>query len=103
MYDWLAESGSASGANSFPSLREVSRGARIDKEDTVVFHRPPMDIKGVTRVLVVLLASVAAAVAGTEPRRSGIMSTDAAFEKGAHEFQNVTGVFFFFDTTKNNR
>ena len=38
-----------------------------------------------------------------EPMRSGLVSSDAAFEGGAHEFQNLAGAFFFFDTTKNTR
>jgi len=48
-----------------------------------------VNIKGFSGVLVALLASLAAAVAGSEPMPSGIMSTDAAFEKGAHEFQDA--------------
>lgn len=35
--------------------------------------------------------------------RSQIMSSDQAFEKGAHEFQDLAGAFFFFDTTTNTR
>jgi hypothetical protein len=62
-----------------------------------------MDIKGIAGVSMALFLSAAGLMAGSEPMQSQIMSTDAAFEKGAHEFQNVTGVFFYFDTTRNNR
>ena len=50
----------------------------------------------------VVLVGSASLRAGEGPLRRQ-MESDAAFEKGAHEFQELAGVFFFFDTTRNNR
>lgn len=61
-----------------------------------------MQIKGLSIFAAILLLGVIGAQAGGE-MRSQLMSSDQAFEKGAHEFQDLTGAFFFFDTTQNDR
>ena len=50
-----------------------------------------------------MLLGAASLQAGDDRLQTRFVSTDAAFEKGAHEFQDLVGAFFFFDTTKNNR
>ena len=49
--------------------------------------------------------AIAAAQAGTEQPAPSIPAWEPndAFARGAKEFQNVTGPFFFFDTTQNER
>ena len=66
------------------------------------FHRAELKTCFLSCVLV-LLASVAAR-AGTESTQPiESRQADDNFAFGAKEFQNVTGAFFFFDTTKNQR
>lgn len=69
----------------------------------LAFHRAELKTRFFSCVLA-LLASVAAR-AGTEPSTQPIESRQPEnnFAFGAKEFQNVTGAFFFFDTTKNQR
>jgi outer membrane protein W len=46
----------------------------------------------------------ASARGGTEPPAPVVrQAADDVFAKGSREFQNVTGAFFFFDTTQNRR
>jgi hypothetical protein len=50
------------------------------------------------------LLLVASARGGIEPPAPvGRQAADDVFAKGSREFQNVTGAFFFFDTTQNRR
>ncbi len=69
----------------------------------VAFHRAELKPRFLWCILA-LLASVAAR-AGTEPSIQPIEArrADDNFASGAKEFQNLTGAFFFFDTTRNNR
>ncbi len=63
-----------------------------------------MRTKSIALSLAAALLTLALARAGEEDTmRLRQVSTDAAFEKGAHEFQDLAGAFFFFDTTRNNR
>jgi Lipid A 3-O-deacylase (PagL) len=55
--------------------------------------------------LLAFLASMSAGFAGVEEPVAPTLSrqTETNFSRGAKEFQNVSGAFFFFDTTQNNR
>lgn len=55
--------------------------------------------------VLVFLSSLPGAYAAAEQPvpTSMTQETESNFSRGAKEFQNVTGAFFFFDTTQNNR
>src|SRR5437762_12278991 len=69
----------------------------------LAFHRAKVKMRFLSCILALLVA--AAARAGTEPaiQPGESRPADDHFAFGAKEFQNVTGAFFFFDTTKNQR
>jgi opacity protein-like surface antigen len=54
---------------------------------------------------VALLISTTAGFGGVEEPVASTLAreTESNFSRGAKEFQNVSGAFFFFDTTQNNR
>ena len=54
---------------------------------------------------VALLISTTAGFGGVEEPVATTLApeTESNFSRGAKEFQNVSGAFFFFDTTQNNR
>ncbi|MGI9088296.1 MAG: acyloxyacyl hydrolase [Chthoniobacterales bacterium] len=80
---------------------ELAVRLRIDKAPTVASHRRGVKIKAIAGCLAATLTTCAGLQAGEGPYRRQ-MDTDP-FAKGAHEFQDVAGAFFFFDTTQNNR
>ncbi|MDQ2659694.1 MAG: acyloxyacyl hydrolase [Verrucomicrobiota bacterium] len=61
-----------------------------------------MRLKSLIVLAVTTLLGCAGLRAGEGPLRRQ-MENGGPFDKGAHEFQNVAGAFFFFDTTQNNR
>ncbi len=76
----------------------------IDKGPWLEFSRAPM--KWFSALCAILLASTIAVEAGTgtpPPVETAPPRPEDNFAAGAKEFQNVTGAFFFFDTTQNNR
>jgi Lipid A 3-O-deacylase (PagL) len=75
---------------------------RIDKPMPLVFHRPSMRTLTLFVLALSPLLGCAELRAGEGPLRRQMEAT-GPFDKGAHEFQNVAGAFFFFDTTQNNR
>ena len=79
------------------------RTRAVDRTPRIAFPRAEVKPRFLWCVLT-LLASVAAR-AGTEPTMQSIGSSppETPFAFGAKEFQNVTGAFFFFDTTRNQR
>jgi Lipid A 3-O-deacylase (PagL) len=77
--------------------------APVDNPSGLAFYRAQMN-KIVVSCAVAFLTSVTAR-AGMERPVQTVTTQDAEgnFARGSKEFQNVTGAFFFFDTTQNNR
>ncbi|MEO8045507.1 MAG: acyloxyacyl hydrolase [Spartobacteria bacterium] len=76
----------------------------IDNLPRLAFDRAEMKTLLATSVLALLSLLPAVCSAGEEP--SPLLTTREAesnFSRGAKEFQNVTGAYFFFTTTENNR
>lgn len=76
----------------------------IDNRPRLAFHRAPMK-KLLAAAALAFLTSVTPGYPEAEQPvpRTMIRETENNFSRGAREFQNVTGAFFFFDTTQNNR
>jgi len=76
----------------------------IDNASRLAFHRAQMK-KLPALCALIFLSSITAPYAEVEQPVSTTMTREAEsnFSRGAKEFQNVTGAFFFFDTTQNNR
>ncbi|MEO7725195.1 MAG: acyloxyacyl hydrolase [Chthoniobacterales bacterium] len=83
-------------------VREV--GARaIDKGPRLAFHRAEMK-KLLASCFMVFLSTLPAAFAGEEPVATTMApQTESNYSRGATEFQNVTGAYFYFTTTDNRR
>src|SRR5450432_598593 len=87
--------------------RTNSESARVceavDKAFAVAFSRAQMKKLFVACGFVFFVAVTARAGTEQPVPLTAARETDDAFAKGTKEFQNVSGAFFFFDTTQNER
>lgn len=76
----------------------------IDNVSRLAFHRAEMKKLLASGALVFLSSLPGAYAAAEQPVPTSMtQETESNFSRGAREFQNVTGAFFFFDTTQNSR
>lgn len=76
----------------------------IDNGSALAFYRAEMKKFLAASVLALLGSLAPVSFAGEEPTPMTMTQETASnFRRGATEFQNVTGAYFFFTTTENNR
>ena len=85
------------------NVESASACEAVDKAVGLAFHRAQMKKFFVAGTLA-FFATVTARAGTEQPvQPTAMREIDNPFARGSKEFQNVTGAFFFFDTTQNQR